>query len=184
MKYLFIIGASGSGKTSLAKNITKLMPDKYNRLTQNTTRPMRDNETPGVEYNFLTDEEFVRADNNHSMIAVAMEEFAPYAYGTYLHNSDPKKVNIIIACIEAIFDSFNKFNKDDDVNVLFIRDVLSPEARQDRPFYFEDKYSSIGLHQLKKGNRPFNLVEIKHEDLKEIRNDKEKMLKFLTDHNL
>ena len=53
-KLLLIMGKSGSGKTTLAETLEKIKPNKYKRVVQYTTRDMRENETDGVEYNFIT----------------------------------------------------------------------------------------------------------------------------------
>jgi guanylate kinase len=184
MNYLFILGASGSGKTSLAKNLVKLMPDTYIKLTQNTTRPMRDNETKGVEYNFLSESDFLSSNAKGEMIAVVNEEFAPYRYGTPIIGLSLDKVNIVVAAIEGLLDSFNKIHPDDTVSVLFIKDVKDPEARKDRPFQFENKYTGMVIHKLKQGSRRFNLAEISHDELKDIRNDDEKMRLFIKNNNI
>lgn len=53
---LVIVGPSGSGKTTLAN----LLEDHgITKVTTTTTRPMRDGETNGVDYNFLSKEDFL-----------------------------------------------------------------------------------------------------------------------------
>lgn len=52
---IVLVGASGSGKTSVAKELGKR---GYNRVVTYTTRPMRDGEKDGVDYHFLSDEDF------------------------------------------------------------------------------------------------------------------------------
>jgi guanylate kinase len=62
---LFIISApSGSGKTSIMR---KVMGNKREILSY-TTRPMRDNEEDGVDYNFITKELFEAIDATGDMI--------------------------------------------------------------------------------------------------------------------
>lgn len=62
---LFIISApSGSGKTSIMR---KVMRSKKEILSY-TTRPMRDNEQEGVDYNFITKEHFEKIDASGDMI--------------------------------------------------------------------------------------------------------------------
>ena len=55
-KTIVILGYIGAGKDLAIKYIS----DKYNIpiAISNTTRPMRENETQGVEYNFMSKEEF------------------------------------------------------------------------------------------------------------------------------
>lgn len=53
---LVIVGPSGSGKTTLAN----LLEDHgITKVTTTTTRPMREGETNGVDYNFLSKEDFL-----------------------------------------------------------------------------------------------------------------------------
>lgn len=52
---IVLIGASGSGKTSVAKELEKR---GYSRVVTYTTRPMRDGEKDGVDYHFLSDDDF------------------------------------------------------------------------------------------------------------------------------
>lgn len=52
---IVLVGASGSGKTSVAKELEKR---GYKRVVTYTTRLMRDGEKDGVDYHFLSDEDF------------------------------------------------------------------------------------------------------------------------------
>lgn len=52
---IVLIGASGSGKTSVAKELEKR---GYKRIVTYTTRPMRDGEKDDDDYHFLSDDEF------------------------------------------------------------------------------------------------------------------------------
>lgn len=52
-------GRSGTGKTTLAEKITKLLaPEGARPVISTTTRPKRQNEIEGDEYEFITEEEF------------------------------------------------------------------------------------------------------------------------------
>ena len=53
---IVVLGKSGSGKTTVVDLITENF--RYDKAVTNTSRPMRDGEIDGVDYNFLTDEEF------------------------------------------------------------------------------------------------------------------------------
>jgi guanylate kinase len=55
---LFIVSApSGTGKTTLVERLVKVTPDL--RMSRSyTSRPMRDGERDGVDYNFITREQF------------------------------------------------------------------------------------------------------------------------------
>lgn len=53
--HIFLIGPQGSGKTTLAKELERR---GYERIVAYTTRPPRKDEIDGVDYHFITDEEF------------------------------------------------------------------------------------------------------------------------------
>jgi guanylate kinase len=70
---------SGGGKTTIVKKILKLYPEIIFSVSA-TTRPKRENETDGVEYIFISEDEFKnRVDNNEF---VEWEIFYDYYYGT------------------------------------------------------------------------------------------------------
>jgi guanylate kinase len=56
---LVVSGPSGSGKTSLARSVCEELGDKAYFSISTTTRPMRDGERNGVDYFFVTKEEFL-----------------------------------------------------------------------------------------------------------------------------
>lgn len=53
---IVVLGKSGSGKTTVVDIITENF--RYDKVVTNTSRPMREGEVDGVDYNFLTDNEF------------------------------------------------------------------------------------------------------------------------------
>jgi guanylate kinase len=62
---LVLSGPSGAGKTSLIQNIAGDIGDFYFSIST-TTRPMREGEVDGVNYHFVSEEEFqkdIEADN-------------------------------------------------------------------------------------------------------------------------
>jgi guanylate kinase len=178
MQYLFIIGPSGSGKSTLATKIAEIKPEKFKRLTQCTTRPKRQNEQEGVEYNFLTPKQYSELYQENKLIAAVVEEFSPASYGTSKDQLDPNRINIIIVSIEGLLHALkNTDKKEDKVHVLFIHSVEEPEAkRKNRSFHEEEKYSSIVLNNIEQN---FNLIKISHSHLKQIRDIDTKLNRFL-----
>jgi len=78
--FLLISGPAGSGKTTLCERMESTFPEKIRRVITCTTRPPRDNETNGIDYHFLSRENFEKK--------VALGEFLEHAnvhqnlYGT------------------------------------------------------------------------------------------------------
>ncbi len=71
---------SGAGKTTIVKQILKQYPEIVFSVSA-TTRPKRVVETDGVEYYFITENEFVEKIENDEF--VEWEKFYDYYYGTF-----------------------------------------------------------------------------------------------------
>ncbi len=76
---------SGTGKTTIVKHILKTFPEIVFSVSA-TTRKKRSNETNGVEYFFITEEEFKQKIENNEFIE--WERFYDYYYGTFKNYID------------------------------------------------------------------------------------------------
>lgn len=76
---IVLVGKSASGKTKIAELLTENY--RYDKITTATTRPKRPNEIEDVSYYFLTDEEFIKQENEGMFIETAI--FNNWHYGTY-----------------------------------------------------------------------------------------------------
>lgn len=77
---LFIVAApSGGGKTSLVKELVNNLTN-IDVSVSHTTRPKRPNETHGVDYYFISDDEFQGMVNNDEFVEYA--HVFDHAYGT------------------------------------------------------------------------------------------------------
>lgn len=65
-KIYYIIGKSSSGKDSIFKELKKRIPELRD-IVLYTTRPIREDETDGVEYHFV-DEEFLRGMQEKKLV--------------------------------------------------------------------------------------------------------------------
>ncbi len=79
-KLIVISAPSGTGKTSVIKEILKMYQDKLIFSVSATTRPKRANEIDGVDYYFLTEDEFKKKIENDEFIE--WERIYDYYYGT------------------------------------------------------------------------------------------------------
>ncbi|KAF9181270.1 guanylate kinase [Haplosporangium sp. Z 767] len=77
---IVLSGPSGAGKSTLLKRLFAEYPDKFGFSVSHTTRPPRAGETDGVEYNFVTREEFLAGVERGEFIEHA--EFSGNLYGT------------------------------------------------------------------------------------------------------
>lgn len=78
-KILVFSAPSGAGKTTIVKEILKTFPQIIFSISA-TTRPKRETEKDGVEYFFLTEEEFKNRIEKEDFIE--WEKFYDYYYGT------------------------------------------------------------------------------------------------------
>ena len=87
MKQLIVISApSGAGKTTIAKRILAAHSDKLTFSVSATTRSMREGERDGVDYYFLTKENFLLKIKNNELIEY--EEIFGNFYGTLVSEID------------------------------------------------------------------------------------------------
>jgi guanylate kinase len=78
--FLLVLSApSGGGKSSIARNLLQGRDDLGYSVSA-TTRPLRDGERDGVDYHFLSREEFVRRRNAGEFLETAT--YGGHLYGT------------------------------------------------------------------------------------------------------
>ena len=65
---IFVVSApSGAGKTTIVKNILSSLPELSVSISA-TTRKKRDHEVDGVDYQFISEEEFLRKIENNGFV--------------------------------------------------------------------------------------------------------------------
>ena len=63
-----LIGKAGSGKDTILKDVVRAYELPMNIIVSYTTRPMREGETEGKEYHFISEETFKQMINNNQML--------------------------------------------------------------------------------------------------------------------
>lgn len=91
-KIIALIGEAGTGKDTLMKSILKSSPNNFNEIISCTTRPMREGESNGINYYYLTPEEFTYKILNHEMLETT--KFNDWFYGTSINSLKPNALNI------------------------------------------------------------------------------------------
>ena len=79
-KIIALIGEAGTGKDTLMQRILAKYPLAFNEIISCTTRPMREGEAEGVNYFYLTPEEFAGKVLNGEMLEAT--SFNDWFYGT------------------------------------------------------------------------------------------------------
>lgn len=136
IKMVILCGKAGAGKDATLHQIMKLYPDKYNEIVSCTTRPPRDGEIDGINYHFLTIEQFTEKILNGDMLEAT--EFNGWHYGTMLSSLSREKVNVGVfnpAGVACLLE-----NKDLDLWIYEIE--ASPKTRLIRQLNRE-KYPNI-----------------------------------------
>lgn len=92
MKILALMGEAGSGKDTILHRIMEKYPSYFNEIISCTTRPPRQGEKEGVNYHFLSVEDFIRKILNGDMLEAT--EFNGWHYGTDSQSLTIDKINI------------------------------------------------------------------------------------------
>lgn len=92
IKILALIGKSASGKDTIQNYIVNDYPKYAHKIISCTTRPPRLKETEGIDYFFLTPEQFLQKIDKQEMLEYT--KFRGWHYGTSIDQLDKDKVNI------------------------------------------------------------------------------------------
>lgn len=102
IKVFAICGKAGSGKDTVKKHLFEKYNDNslFHSIIPCTTRPMRQGESQGNPYLFLSHKEFTEKVLNGNMIEAT--SFRDWFYGTELSALQADKINVGIFSLEAI----------------------------------------------------------------------------------
>lgn len=100
VKVIALFGKAGSGKDTILHALVNKFPDRYNEIVSCTTRPPREGEQEGVNYYFLTVDQFTEKVLNGDMLEAT--EFNNWHYGTALSSLSTDKINVGVFNPEGI----------------------------------------------------------------------------------
>lgn len=89
IEMIIIIGAGGSGKSTLQEYL--ISKKGFTRSLATTTRGMRKGEKNGIDYHFISDEEFAEMNKNNQLLCV--ERYNNWGYAT--QKSELEKPNAV-----------------------------------------------------------------------------------------
>ena len=184
MKYIFLIGGSGTGKTTLAKRLEEFCPEKYKRTLELSTRTIRDGEINGDDYKFVSDSEFEKLLEKGLFESVE-HQFYPSRYGAEFEELDSEKWNIVIVCIEGFMSAIKHVRLyDKAVLINIISDTNLDISREGRNPQFEENINKAVLKNIFADDPRVNnikYVELFLSTLKNIRNSKDDLLAYFDD---
>lgn len=125
-----IFGESASGKDTLQKELCK--STKYHKIISTTTRPKRQHEVEGIDYYFVSAEDFAKKVMNLEMLEAT--QFNDWFYGTTLSALDKDIINVGVFNPQGIRCLLD----DERLNIIPIYIASSPKTRLLRSLNRED----------------------------------------------
>lgn len=119
-KIIALIGEAGSGKDRIMKEVLAAAPTAFNEIISCTTRPPREGEQEGVNYYFLTNDEFIIDVLSNKMLEHT--NFNGWNYGTSKDALKEDKINIGVFNPAGIYALKQKENIDLEVYRVVVGD--------------------------------------------------------------
>lgn len=117
IKVIAFIGEAGSGKDTLLRRVVTECPSVH-EIVSCTTRPPREGEVDGVNYHFLTGEEFGEKVLRNEMLEATC--FNDWFYGTSIDALDKEKMNLCVLNPAGV-ESMLQYNKQISLTVFYIQ---------------------------------------------------------------
>lgn len=108
-KLIVLFGPAGAGKDYILKKALEEIPQLHKPVLY-TSRPMREGEVDGVNYHFITTEEFSEKVISGELIEASV--FNHWGYGSSLDSYSKDKINILALGIDHLRD-FMEFHSNE-----------------------------------------------------------------------
>ena len=162
-KIIALVGEAGSGKDSMLHYIQKISHGLLHEIISYTTRPKRENEVDGINYNFVHPIEFLDMVSNDKMLEFT--KFNDWFYGTAIQSLSIDKINIGVFNPAGIY----ALNKRDDIDLQIYHIKTSPKQRLLRQLNREENPNVDEIIRRWETDKkdfsttPFTAIEIKNE---------------------
>ena len=128
IKIIALFGEAGSGKDYLYNKIVHwdeegVIEPVFNTIVKSTTRPQREMETDGVDYHFLTVDQFTEATKQGNMTAISV--YRDWMYGIETSELSTKKPNFVILDLLAL----GALTRNPDYDLTIFKISASPKTR-------------------------------------------------------
>lgn len=124
-KVFCLIGKSGAGKSTIEKHLSKM---NFKHTISDTTRPPRENEVDGKDYNFISKEEFERRID--ADLYAEYCQYKDWYYGTPKYSFDLDKHSYVCTINPRGFRQLKKNLGEDKVVGIYI--CISDKTRLKR----------------------------------------------------
>lgn len=115
-KIIALIGQSGAGKDRMLKELLKSKRN-YHEIISCTSRPPREGEVDGINYHFLSNDEFAEQLLEDAFMEATV--FNNWAYGTRYQDLDEEKINIGVFNPDGIYNLLER--KDIELKVYYLQ---------------------------------------------------------------
>ena len=131
-----IVGMSGSGKDAIQKELVN--PENgydFERLVTATTRPMREGEQDGIDYHFMSSDDFKKGIENNQFIEYRSYDTLvggkpdTWYYGSLKQELDPEKDYCIILDVQGAKDFVEHYGRE---NCFVVEVSVADEIREQR----------------------------------------------------
>lgn len=123
-KIILMLGKSASGKDTAIKYLTKI--EGISPLVSYTTRPIRENEQDGIDYKFISDEQFLKMEKNKEFMekreynTLFNNKKAVWRYGISLDDvMNSKDILITAVDIDGYYHFLKQFRRE-ELLVIYI----------------------------------------------------------------
>jgi guanylate kinase len=175
-----IIGPSAVGKDTMINKLKKKYPEKIYKLPSYTTRPIRENEKEGVDYYFVTHEEFDKMEKEGKLFGIQKYNNNKYASNkNKLREALKNKSKIIV--LNYNIETANEVKDEMDFNFIAI---LPPSESELRNRLIKRKTKAEEIEKrMKNSIKEIQLInEANYIDYRLVNDDEERAFNKLENH--